>query len=232
MTKRGKKYQKAIADIQKQKEYSFEEAIDIAIKSSYVKFDETIDVTLSLSVNPKHSDQMVRGAVVLPNGTGRKVKVIVFAKGDKEQEALDAGANEVGAEDLIKKIKDGWFDFDKTVASPDMMGLVGRIAKILGPKGLMPNAKLGTITKNIGQAVRELKAGKVEFRVEKAGIVHAPIGKVSFGKDKVIENAKVLIKKINRLKPPVSKGKYIKKLFVSTTMGPSIKIDENSIKEI
>jgi large subunit ribosomal protein L1 len=185
-----------------------------------------------LGVDPRHSDQMVRGSVVLPNGLGKDVKVLVFAKGEKEKEAQDAGADFVGNDDLIEKIKNGWFGFDKAVATPDMMGAVGKIGKLLGPRGLMPNAKIGTVTFDVGKAVKELKAGKIEFKVEKAGIVHVPMGKVSFGVEKIIQNISTFLETILRLKPASSKGVYLKGIAISTTMGPSVKIDGTQVKDL
>ncbi len=202
------------------------------VDSSYAKFDETVDVAVRLGVDPRHADQMVRGTVVLPNGLGREVKVLVFAKGEKETEAQEAGADFVGNDELIEKIKGGWFSFDKAVATPDMMGSVGKIGKLLGPRGLMPNAKTGTVTLDVTKAVSELKAGKIDFRVEKAGIVHAPMGKVSFGVEKLLENITAFLDMIVRLKPASSKGTYLKGIAISTTMGPGIKIDTSSIKDI
>ena len=188
MAKRGKKHKEAPSKIDENREYDFSEALELAIDSSYAKFDESVDVAVQLGVDPRHADQMVRGTVVLPNGTGKTVRVLVFAKGEKEKEAQDAGADFVGNDDLIEKIKGGWLDFDKAVATPDMMGAVGKIGRILGPRGLMPNAKTGTVTFDVAKAVKELKAGKIDFRVEKAGIVHTSIGKVSFGVEKLREN--------------------------------------------
>ena len=208
-----------------------EEAITVALESSFVKFDETIDVAINLGVDPRHADQMVRGTVILPNGLGKEVKVLVFAKGEKEKEALDAGADFAGNDEFIDKIKGGWFGFDKAVATPDVMGVVGKIGKLLGPRGLMPNAKTGTVTFDISRAVNELKAGKIDFRVEKAGIIHAPIGKVSFGVAKLAENLNSLIDKIMRLKPASSKGIYLKNIVISTTMGPGIKVDTTLARE-
>ena len=187
---------------------------------------------MRLGVDPRHADQMVRGTVILPNGLGKEVKVLVFAKGEKEKEALDEGADFVGNDDLIEKIKGGWFDFDKAVATPDMMGAVGKIGKLLGPRGLMPNAKTGTVTFDVAKAVGELKAGKIDFRVEKAGIVHAPMGKVSFGVEKIVQNLAAFIETIVRLKPAASKGTYIKGISVSTTMGPGLKIDAALVKDL
>ena len=190
-----------------------------------------MDVAINLGVDPKYSDQMVRGAVSLPNGLGKTVRVAAFCKGDKEAEAKAAGADFVGGEDLVEKIQGGWLDFDKAVATPDMMALVGKVGRVLGPRGLMPNAKTGTVTFNIGEAVRELKAGRVEFKVDKAGILHAPIGKVSFGPDKILENLKALLDTVNRLKPASSKGTYMKSVAVATTMGPGFKIDPLTVRK-
>jgi len=215
-----------------EKKHDFTEAVQMAIEFSYVKFDETIDLAVRLAVDPRHADQMVRGTVVLPNGLGKEVKVLVFAKGEKEKEALDAGADFVGNDDLIEKIKDGWFGFEKAVATPDMMGSVGKIGKLLGPKGLMPNAKIGTVTFEVAKAVNELKAGKIDFRVEKAGIVHAPMGKVSFGVEKIVQNISAFLETIMRLKPAASKGSYVRGIAVSTTMGPGINIDTADVKDI
>lgn len=225
MPKRGKKYTESRKKLNSQTRYDFVEAVKIALDSSYAKFDETVDVAVRLGVDPRRADQMVRGTVVLPNGLGKEVKVLVFAKGEKEKEALDAGADFAGHEDLIQKVKDGWFGFDKAVATPDVMGDVGKIGRFLGPRGLMPNAKTGTVTFDVAKAVQELKAGKIDFKVEKAGIVHVPTGKVSFGVDKIIENVSAFIEKILRMKPAASKGTYLKSISISTTMGPGIKID-------
>jgi large subunit ribosomal protein L1 len=197
---------------------------------SYASFDENVDVAVRLGVDPRHADQMVRGSVMLPNGTGKAVRVLVFAKGEKEKEAQEAGADFVGNDDLLEKIKGGWLEFDKAVATPDMMSAVGRIGKILGPRGLMPNAKTGTVTFDLTRAVKDLKAGKIDFRVERAGIVHAPVGKVSFGVDKLLENLTSFLDTIVRLKPASSKGTYLRSIFLSTTMGPGIKIDPAYVK--
>ncbi len=232
MPKRGKKYRQAISVVDRQKKYDFVEAVESAIKASYAKFDETIDVAVRLGVDPRHADQMVRGTVVLPNGIGKDVKVLVFAKGEKEAEAKEAGADFVGNDDLIEKIKGGWFGFDKAVATPDMMGSVGKIGRLLGPRGLMPNAKTGTVTFDVAKAVQELKAGKIDFRVEKAGIVHAPMGKVSFGVEKIVQNIAAFLETIIRLKPTSSKGTYLKGIAISTTMGPGIKIDTAYVKDL
>lgn len=231
MPKRGKKYRESLSKMDAAKRYDFTEAIDTAISSAYAKFDETVDVAVRLGVDPRHADQMVRGTVVLPNGLGKEVKVLVFAKGEKEIEARDAGAEFVGNEDLVEKIKAGWFGFDKAIATPDMMGTVGKIGRLLGPRGLMPNAKTGTVTFDVAKTVQELKAGKIEFRVEKAGIVHAPMGKVSFGPQKILENLIAFLETIVKLKPSSSKGTYLKGIAVSTTMGPGIKIDTALVKD-
>ena len=232
MPNRGKKYLESRKRISAETRYHYAEAVKSSLDSSYAKFDESIDVAVRLGVDPRHADQMLRGTVVLPNGLGKEVKVLVFAKGAKEKEALDAGADFVGNDDLIEKIKGGWSDFDKAVATPDMMGSVGKIGRILGPRGLMPNAKTETITFDIERAVTELKSGKIDFRVEKAGIVHVPMGKVSFGVDKIIQNLAVFVETILRLKPASSKGTYLKSIVISTTMGPGIKIDTASLKEL
>ena len=232
MPKRGKKYLESKSKINGQNKADFAEAVQTSIEASFAKFDETIDVAVRLGVDPRHADQMVRGSVILPNGTGKKVKILVFAKGEKEKEAQDAGADFVGNDELIEKIKGGWFGFDKAVATPDMMGSVGKIGKILGPRGLMPNAKTGTVTFDVGRAVEELKAGKIDFRVEKAGIVHAPMGKVSFGKDKIVQNITAFLETIMRLKPASSKGTYLKGIAISTTMGPGIKVDTATVKDL
>ena len=232
MPKRGKKYLESNKKVDAETRHNFDEAVKMAIDSSYVKFDETIDVAVRLGVDPRHADQMIRGSVVLPNGLGKEVKVLVFAKGEKEKEALDAGADFAGGDDLIEKIKKGWFGFEKAVATPDMMGSVGKIGKLLGPKGLMPNAKTGTVTFDVARAVNDLKAGKIDFKVEKAGIVHAPMGKVSFGVEKIMQNAAAFLETIIRLKPASSKGTYLKSIAISTTMGPGIKIDAASVKDL
>ncbi len=230
MPKHGKKYTEIKKKIDRNKRYDFEEALGLSLSSSYAKFDETLDIAVRLGVDPRHADQMIRGTVVLPNGLGKDVKVLVFAKGEKEKEALDAGADFIGSEDIVEQIKGGWFGFDKAVATPDMMGTVGKLGRILGPRGLMPNAKTGTVTFEIQRAVNELKAGKIDFRVEKAGIVHAPVGKASFGVEKLAENARAFINKIIALKPSASKGTYVKAISISTTMGPGIKIDPLVLK--
>ncbi len=232
MPKRGKKYQEIVNKISSRNNNDFAKAVKQAIDNSYVKFDETVDVAVRLGVDPRHADQMVRGTVVLPNGLGKEVKVLVFAKGEKESEAKEAGADFVGNDELIEKIKKGWFGFDKAVATPDMMGTVGKIGRLLGPRGLMPNAKTGTVTFDIVKAVDELKAGKIDFRVEKAGILHAPVGKVSFGVEKIVQNISAFIDTVMRLKPSSAKGTYLKSIAVSTTMGPGFKVDTNLVKDL
>lgn len=232
MAKRGKKFQEAKSKVDPLKRYTFEEAVQGAVASSFAKFDETIDIAVKLGVDPRHADQMVRGSIILPNGLGKEVKVLVFAKGEKEKEAEEAGADFVGNDDLVEKIKGGWFGFDKAVATPDVMGVVGKIGKLLGPRGLMPNAKTGTVTFDVGKAVNELKAGKIDYRVEKAGIVHAPMGKVSFGPEKIIQNIVAFLDSVVRNKPASSKGTYIRSIGVSTTMGPGFKIDPAYVKDL
>ncbi len=231
MPKRGKKYLEAVKGLDRQKKYEIGEAVGYAIERAFAKFDETVDIAVKLGVDPRHADQMVRGSVVLPNGIGKEVKVLVFAKGEKEKEALDAGADFAGADDMVEKIKGGWFGFDKVIATPDMMGTVGKIGKILGPRGLMPNAKTGSVTFDVAKAVAELKAGKIEFRVEKSGIIHAPVGKVSFGREKLVENMSSLIETLVKIKPTASKGTYIKGVTVSTTMGIGVKVDTVLLKD-
>ena len=232
MSKRGKKYSESRKRIDSEDVDSFNDAVKMTLESSFAKFDETVDLAVRLGVDPRHADQMVRGSVVLPHGTGKDVKVVVFAKGEKEKEATDAGADFVGNDDLIEKIKGGWFGFDKAVATPDMMGSVGKIGKLLGPRGLMPNAKTGTVTFDLTWAIQELKAGKIDFRVEKAGIVHVPMGKVSFGVDKIVQNMAAFFDTIMRLKPASSKGTYLKGIAISTTMGPGLKIDSALVKDL
>lgn len=232
MAKRGKKYINSSQNIDRNKKCTFEEAVQLAVDSAYTKFDETIDLAVKLGVDPRHADQMVRGTVVLPNGVGKDVRVAVFAKGEKEKEALDAGADHVGSDELVEKIQKGWLDFDKAIATPDMMGSVGKLGRVLGPRGMMPNAKLGTVTFDIDKAVREVKAGKIDFKVEKAGIVHAPLGKVSFGTEKLLENIAAFMDTILRLKPPASKGTYFKSITISATMGLGVKIDPLFVKDL
>ncbi len=225
MGKISKKLKDARAKVDRMTLYPVVEAMGKVKEASYTKFDETVEVAVKLGVNPKHADQMVRGAVVLPHGLGKEVRVLVFATGDKEKEAQDAGADHVGAEDLIEKIKEGWLEFDTTIAIPPMMAKVGKIGKILGTRGLMPNPKVGTVTMDVGEAVRQAKAGKVQFRVEKAGIIHAPIGKVSFEAQKLAENFETLIEALMKAKPAAAKGTYLQGVTVSSTMGPGVKID-------
>jgi len=225
----GKKIEAANEKIEKGREYLLEEAITKVKELSHTKFDETVDLAFNLGVDPRKSDQMVRGTVVLPHGTGKTLRVLVFAKGEKEKEARDAGADFVGAEDMVEKITKGWLDFDKVVATPDIMGVVGKLGKVLGPRGLMPNPKLGTVTFDVAKAVKDIKAGKVEYKTEKAGVVHVRIGKVSFDVDKLRENAKAIVESVNKAKPSTSKGKYLKSLYISSTMGPSIKVDVSSV---
>ncbi len=225
MPKRGKKYIDASKKIDRLKKYPFKEALELAVDSLYVKFDASVDISVRLGVDPRHADQMVRSTVSLPHGIGKPVRVIVFAKGEKEKEALEAGAELVGSEDLSEKIQKGWLEFDKAVATPDMMGMVGKLGRILGPRGMMPNAKLGTVTFDVAKAVSELKAGKIDFKVDKAGIIHSSIGRVSFGVDKLLQNTAFFLDTLVRLKPPSSKGTYLKSIAISTTMGPGIKVD-------
>lgn len=227
-----KKKEQAREKVDRAKKYGLDDGFEAVLSAAYAKFDESVDVAVKLGVDPRHADQMVRGTCVLPHGTGKSVRVLVFAKGEKEKEALDAGADAAGGEELAKKVQDGWLEFDKAVATPDMMGVVGKLGKILGPRGMMPNPKVGTVTFDVGKAVSELKGGKVEFRVEKAGIVHVPVGRVSFGKEKLSENLKALMESIIRLKPSASKGVYLKGLSISTTMGPGVKIDPQEIRNL
>ena len=228
----GKKYNAASAKIEKTRLYSLEEAVKLVPEIAPAKFDEVVDLAVKLGVDPKQSEQMVRGTVVLPNGTGKKVRVLVFAKGEKEKEAKDAGADFVGGEDVIEKVSKGWLDFDSVVATPDMMGAVGKLGKILGPRGLMPNPKIGTVTFDITKAVKEIKAGKVEFKVDKSGNVHASIGKVSFGVQKLKENLLALLDGIIKAKPSTSKGIYLRSITLATTMGPGVKIDTIGVREL
>jgi len=232
MAKRGKKYLEAVKKIEAGKRYPVNEAMGLVVATARAKFDETVDAAVRLGVNPAHADQMVRGSVVLPNGLGKSVRVLVFAKGEKEKEALEAGADVVGSDEVIEKIKGGWLEFDRVIATPDMMGNVGKLGKILGPRGLMPNPKVGTVTFDVARTVQELKAGKVEFRVEKAGIVHCPIGKASFGADKLAENFLALLEMIIKLKPASSKGIYLKSIALSTVMGPGVKVDPLAVRNV
>ena len=224
--KHGKKYQDSVKSFEKQKLYDPREGLEVVLSTAKAKFDETVEVSARLGVDPRHADQQVRGAVVLPHGTGKKVRVLVFAKGEKATEAKEAGADFVGDEDLIKKIQtENWFGFDVAVATPDMMGLVGRIARVLGPKGLMPNPKSGTVTMDVAKAITDIKAGKVEYRVDKTSIVHCPIDKASFGPEKLGENLQVLMDAINKAKPAAAKGTYVRSVYLSATMGPAIKVN-------
>ena len=228
MARHGKKFTAAVAQVQ-DRAYSIEEAIPLIQKVKYAKFDETIEVAMRLGVDPKHADQMVRGTVVLPHGLGRSKRVLAIAGTDKQKEASEAGADFVGGDEMVEKILGGWVDFDAVVATPDMMRGVGRLGKVLGPRGLMPNPKTGTVTPNVAQAIREIKAGKVEFRVDKTGIIHAPLGKISFAADKLIENTHALVDSVVRAKPSAAKGKYLKSVTVSSTMGPGVAIDTSHI---
>ena len=232
MPKRGKKYRGAVEGLDLTKTYELAEGIGLALKAKFAKFDESFDVAVKLGVDPRHADQMVRSSVLLPHGTGKEVRVLVFAKGEKESEAKEAGADYVGSDELIEKIQGGWFDFDKTVATPDMMGAVGKIGRLLGPRNLMPNAKLGTVTFDVGRVVEEIKKGKVDFRVDKAGIVHAAVGKSTFSPEMLVENIVAFIDKIIQLKPSSSKGIYLQGITVSTTMGPVIKIDPLQVRAL
>lgn len=225
MPKHGKKYSEAAKLIDQDKLYDPEEAVELIKKTASAKFDETVELAVKLGVDPKHADQQVRGAVVLPHGTGKTKRVLVFAKGEKAKEAEQAGADFVGAEDMVEKIQGGWADFDVAVATPDMMGMVGRLGKILGPRGLMPNPKVGTVTLDVLRAINEIKAGKIEYRTDKAGNIHAPIGKASFDKEKLLANFQVLIDTLIKVKPSAAKGQYMKNISVSTTMGPGIRVN-------
>ena len=230
MANRGKKYIEAAKKVEREKTYSLTEAAELLKETGTAKFDETADIAIKLGVDPRKADQMVRGTVLLPHGTGKEVKILVFAKGEKEQEAKDAGADFVGADDMVEKVKGGWLDFDKAVATPDMMGIVGKVARVLGPRGLMPNPKVGTVTFDLKETIGDLKKGKVEFRTEKGGILHVPVGKVSFDKEKLCENIQALLDTVNKLKPLSSKGQYLKNIVLSSTMGPGIKIDAAEVK--
>lgn len=231
MPKHGKKFRKAIDGTDLQNKLSIEDAVTKSIGASFAKFDETVDVAICLGVDPKYSDQMVRGAIALPHGLGKTVRVAVFCKGEKEAEAKAAGADIAGAEELVARIKEGFLDFDSAIATPDCMALVGQVGRILGPRGLMPNAKTGTVTFDVAAAVKEVKAGRVEFKVDKAGVLHAPLGKVSFGPEKILGNLKAILGEVNRLKPSGAKGTYMKTMAVSTTMGPGFKVDPLVIRK-
>jgi len=232
MPKHSKRYNEANSKVDPAKQYEPDEAMALVKETANAKFDETVEVHLRMGVDPRHADQQIRGVVTLPNGTGREVRILVFAGPDGQSFAEEAGADFVGGDDLIEKIKEGWFEFDKAVATPDMMGTVGKIGRILGPRGLMPNAKTGTVTFDLAKAVNELKAGKIDFRVEKTGIVHAPMGKVSFGAEKIVQNAAAFLEKVVKLKPSSSKGTYLKTIAVSTTMGPGVRVDTANIKDL
>ncbi|PHR26623.1 MAG: 50S ribosomal protein L1 [Desulfotalea sp.] len=232
MPKHGKNYRNKIQEIDKSVLLEMQKGVELVVKSAYAKFDETFDIAMKLGVDPRHAEQMIRSSVTLPHGTGKVTRVLVFAKGPKEAEALEAGADYVGGDDLVEKIKGGWLEFDKTVATPDMMGVVGKIGRVLGPRNLMPNAKLGTVTMDVGNVVREIKAGKVDFRVDKSGIVHAGIGKMSFGAEKLNENLFTFVQKIFQLKPSSSKGIYLRSIVISSTMGPSVKLDPIAIRAL
>ena len=229
MRRHGKKYTAARAQVGADRTYSIEEAIPLVQKVKYAKFDETVELTLRLGVDPKHADQMVRGTVVLPHGLGKTKRVLAIAGGEKQKEAQEAGADIVGGEDLVEKINGGWTDFDAVVATPDMMRAVGRLGKVLGPRGLMPNPKTGTVTTEIAKAVKEIKAGKVEFRVDKTGIIHAPLGKTSFAGDALVANTHALVDSVVKAKPSAAKGKYLKSVTLSSTMGPGVRIDTTHI---
>ena len=224
----GKKYERALATVSKSV-YSLEEASNLIKQAAFAKFDETVEMSLSLGVDPKRADQMVRGTTVLPHGTGKKNRILVIAKGEKEQEAREAGADYVGSDDLLKKIQEGWLDFDSMIATPDMMGSVGKIGKVLGPRGLMPNPKTGTVTFEVGKAIQEIRKGRVGYKVDKAGNVHVPIGKVSFQAQHILENARTVFDSIVKAKPSSSKGKYVKSATLSSTMGPGIPLDSVGI---
>ncbi len=232
MPKTGKHQKEAKARIDRSKAYNLDEAIALVKEAAYAKFDETVDLSVRLGVDPRKADQMVRGAVVLPNGLGKTVRVLVFAKGEKAQEATAAGADFVGADDLVAKIQGGWFDFDTAIATPDMMGTVGKIGKLLGPRGLMPNPKVGTVTFEVGRAVSEAKSGKVEYRVEKAGIIHTPVGKVSFDAEKLKGNIVALMDALIKAKPSTAKGNYLKKISISSTMGPGVVVDVPEVQAL
>jgi large subunit ribosomal protein L1 len=229
----GKKYREAASKIDREKKYTLAEAIKLVVENKVAKFDETVELAVRLNVDPRQADQNVRGTVVLPHGTGRTVRVLVLAKGEKEREAKEAGADFVGGEELIKKIQEeNWLDFDRVIATPDIMGLVGRIGKILGPRGLMPNPKVGTVTFDVAKAVSEVKAGKVDYRVDKAGVIHVPTGKISFGPEKLIENASAVLAAIVRSKPASAKGNYVQSVAISSTMGPGVKIDTGEARTL
>ena len=230
MSGNGKSYRAALAKVDRNQRYLLEDTLRLVKETARAKFDETVEMAVRLGVDPRQADQNVRGTVTLPHGMGKTVRVLAFAKGEKEKEAQEAGADFVGSDELIKRISEGWFDFDKTVATPDMMATVGRIGKVLGPRGLMPNPKTGTVTPDIGKAIKEIKAGKLEFRVDKAGIVHVPVGKASFGAEQLIDNAKAVLMSLLRAKPASAKGNYVRGVTISTTMGPRIKVDLSQVR--
>ncbi len=232
MPKRGKKYQDSVKSYDKTKLYDMQEAVEVMLSTAKAKFDETVEVHLKLGVDSRHADQQVRGAVVLPHGTGKTVRVLVFAKGDKAKEAQEAGADFVGEAELADKIqKENWFDFDVVIATPDMMGVVGKLGRILGPKGLMPNPKSGTVTFDVAKAIQEIKAGKVEYRLDKTNIIHVPVGKVSFGAEKLIDNLKVILEAVIKAKPAAAKGKYLKSVTIASTMGPGVKLNTTKLMD-
>ncbi len=232
MARRGKNYRRVTSEVNTEQVYTLDEAIERTLQTSYAKFDESLDIAMRLGVDPRHADQMVRSSVVLPHGTGRVIRVLVFAKGDKEKEALEAGADFAGGDELVAKIQGGWLEFDRTVATPDMMAAVGKVGRILGPRNLMPNAKLGTVTFDVGRVVNDIKSGKVDFKVDKAGVVHAMLGKVSFGPEKMKDNIMAFIERIIQLKPSTSKGVYLRGVSLSTTMGPGIKVDPLEVRAL
>jgi large subunit ribosomal protein L1 len=228
-TKFSKKRTQALGKVDRQTRYSIEQAAELVKQSAYAKFDESVDVAVRLGVNPKHADQMVRGAIMLPNGTGKTARVLVFARGEKEKEALDAGADFAGADELVQKVQEGFMDFDRVIATPDMMGSVGKLGRVLGPRGLMPNPKVGSVTQDVAKAVREAKGGKVEYRVDKAGVVHCRVGRASFDANKLAENAHALVNELIHKKPSTAKGIYLRSITLSSTMGPGVRIDPGSV---
>ena len=232
MPNRGKNYKNKLQGVDRTVLHTIEAGIELVLKSTYAKFDETFDVAMKLGVDPRHADQMIRSSVALPHGTGKVTRVLVFAKGPKEAEALEAGADYVGGDDLVEKIKEGWLEFDKTVATPDMMGVVGKIGRILGPRNLMPNAKLGTVTFDVANIVKDIKGGKVDFRVDKGGIIHGGIGKLSFAPEKLRDNLLAFIQRIIQLKPSTSKGVYLRSITISSTMGPGVKLDPIAVRTL
>lgn len=232
MPKHGKQYRKAAEGIDRASLYALEEAVNLMLTDSCAKFDESIDIAVRLGIDPRHADQMVRSSVILPHGTGKDVRVLVFAKGEKEAEALAAGADYAGSEELVNKIKDGWLEFDKTIATPDMMGEVGKIGRVLGPRNLMPNAKLGSVTFDIERVVQETKKGKVDFKADKAGVIHALVGKRSFGAEKLVANICHFVDKLIQLKPSTSKGVYLRSISLSSTMGPGVKVDPMQVRTL